>query len=221
MLTHSRGTWQRRRGQTDAGSWAAQMVPRICGTVILVLVALSWPGAAGATAATRGHASDPSPQKAPTSGASSQPAPDPAPQANTTSPAPHRSTGTSPAVGVPVVTTPTRTVVVTPTSTVSAPATKIVASSPHRTQPARRTSPAHVVRVHRAATPRHAPSQATPLSFPLAIPRDLLLLPGTALGAGTTGHGNGVLLLLSSVAMAVVAVASFTLLRRLRRLELR
>jgi hypothetical protein len=187
--------------------------------MILALVALSWPGAAGATAATRGHASDPAPQKAPTSGASSQPTPDPAPQANTTSsPPPHRSTVSSPTIRVPVITTPARTVVVTPTTTVSAPATKIVASHPH--QPARPTSPAHA-RAHRAATPRHAQSQATPLSFPLAIPRDLLLLPGTALGAGTTGHRNGVLLLLSSVAMAVVAVASFTLLRRLRRLELR
>jgi hypothetical protein len=220
LLTHSRGTWQRRRGQTDAGSWAAEIVARICGTVILVLVAFSWPGAAGATAATRGHASDPAPQKAPTSGASSQPAPDPAPQANTTSPAPHRSTVSSPPIRVPAVTTPARTVVVTPARTVSAPATKIVAWSPRLAESARPTPPVHV-RVHRVETPRHAPSQATPLSFPLAIPRDLLLLPGKAFGEGTTGHRDGVLLLLSAMAMAVLAVASFTLLRRLRRLELR
>jgi hypothetical protein len=64
-------------------------------------------------------------------------------------------------------------------------------------------------------------SEATRFSFPLALPRDLLLLPGKALDAGATGRRNGVLLLLSSLAMAVLAVASFALLRRLRRLELR
>jgi hypothetical protein len=56
------------------------------------------------------------------------------------------------------------------------------------------------------------------LSFPLALPRDLLLLPRAALRASVRGRENGVLLLLSAVAMAVVALASFTLLRRLRRL---
>jgi len=71
------------------------------------------------------------------------------------------------------------------------------------------------------ATPHHARPQATRLSFPLALPRDLLLLPAAALHDGTTGHRDGVLLLLSSLAMAVLAVASFALLRRLRRLELR
>jgi len=59
------------------------------------------------------------------------------------------------------------------------------------------------------------------LSFPLALPRDLLLLPGRALQAGETGHRDGMLLLLTSLAMAVLAVASLSLLRRLRRLELR
>jgi hypothetical protein len=227
LLTHLRGACQRRRGQTDAGSWAAFIVARICGAVIFVLIALSSTATPGATAATRGHASDPAPQKAPTSSSSSQPAPDPAPQANSTSPAPHRSTITSPAIRQPVVTTPTRTVVVAPARTVSAPATRTVASSPRTvassrppTHPARVTAPARVP-AHRAASPRHTRSQATPLSFPLALPRDLLLLPGAALREGTTGHRNGVLLLLSSVAMAVVAVASFALFRRLRRLELR
>jgi len=57
------------------------------------------------------------------------------------------------------------------------------------------------------------------LAFPLALPRDLLLLPSDALRAGDPTRRNGVLLLLSAVAMAVVAAASFTLLRRLRRLD--
>ncbi|MGO9904644.1 MAG: hypothetical protein ACLP4R_28520, partial [Solirubrobacteraceae bacterium] len=72
---------------------------------------------------------------------------------------------------------------------------------------------------------RHVPPTRTtstrvgPLSFPLALPRDLLLLPRDALRVGVPGHRDGVLLLLSAAAMAVVAGASFTLLRRLRRLE--
>jgi hypothetical protein len=49
--------------------------------------------------------------------------------------------------------------------------------------------------------------------------KDLLRLPHAALHAGGAGHSDGVLLLLSSVAMGVLAVASFTLMRRLKRLE--
>ncbi|MGB8877314.1 MAG: hypothetical protein WCD11_13395 [Solirubrobacteraceae bacterium] len=66
---------------------------------------------------------------------------------------------------------------------------------------------------------RTTSTRVGPLSFPLALPRDLLLLPGAALRDGVPGHRDGVLLLLSAVAMAVVAVASFTLLRRLRGME--
>ena len=62
---------------------------------------------------------------------------------------------------------------------------------------------------------RAASTRVGPLSFPLALPRDLLLLPRV----GDPSRQDGVLLLLSAAAMAVVAVASFTLLRRLRRLE--
>lgn len=59
------------------------------------------------------------------------------------------------------------------------------------------------------------------LSFPLSWPKDFLLLPDRALHSGETGNRDGVLLLLTSLAMAVLAVASLALLRRLRRLELR
>jgi len=186
--------------------------------MILALVASSWPTAAGATAATRGHASDPAPQKAPVVGSSSQPSPDPAPQAEVRSTVTHTSVPRTPTIRVPVVVTPATTVR-TPAATVSAPAANNVTSSPSPAQPVRRNS-SHV-RVPHVATPHHARPQATRLSFPLALPRDLLLLPAAALHDGTTGHRDGVLLLLSSLAMAVLAVASFALLRRLRRLELR
>ena len=59
--------------------------------MILVLVAAGWPAAAGATAATWGHASDPAPQKAPVVGSSSQPSPNPAPQAEVRSTISHTS----------------------------------------------------------------------------------------------------------------------------------
>ena len=218
MLTTSRGMWQRPWGQTDAGSWAARITARISGTMILVVL-LTWPAVAVAGAATRGQASDPAPQKAPTSGASSQPSPDPAPQASTTSPVTHRSTVTTPAIRVPVVTTPTRTAVVAPTSTVIAPAANVATSSQPPAQPARHASTPHVS-IRRAPAPHHMRSQTTQLSFPLALPRDLLLLPGKALH-DTSGRRDGLLLLMTSLAMAALAVASFALFRRLRRLELR
>jgi hypothetical protein len=173
--------------------------------------------AAQATA-VRGHAGDPSPQAAPGSSAST-PAPDPAPQAATRSTPARTSTPTTRQTTPPVSTehpttvisspvVPARTPLVTPTSS----GVVVHAAS----VPARPVS-------HRAA--RHVPAarptstRVGPLSFPLALPRDLLLLPGDALRAGERDHQNGVLLLLSAAAMAVVAVASFTLLRRLRRLE--
>jgi len=54
------------------------------------------------------------------------------------------------------------------------------------------------------------------MSFVLGnLPSDLVRVPQAA---GAVDHRDGVLLLLSSVAMGVLAVASFALLRRLRRL---
>ena len=54
------------------------------------------------------------------------------------------------------------------------------------------------------------------LSFLLGIlPSDLFRVPQAA---GAVSHPDGALLLLSSVAMGALAVASFAMLRRLRRL---
>jgi hypothetical protein len=52
-----------------------------------------------------------------------------------------------------------------------------------------------------------------------SLPKALLGLPRAALRAGEHTHRGGVLLLLSSIAMAALAAASLALLRRLRRLE--
>jgi hypothetical protein len=208
LLTHSRGMWQRRRGHTEAGSWAAWIAARICGTLIVVLVASSWPAATGATAAT------PVPQKAPASGPASQPTPDPAPQASSTPKTPREPTTPRPSIRVPVVVAPARTsprpvVASTPAATSTASTRpRLPASTPH-------------TRTHRAPAAHRARPTATTFSFPLALPRDLLLIPDNALRVGAAAHRDGTLLLFSSLAMAAFALASLSLLRRLRRLELR
>ncbi|MBV8711605.1 MAG: hypothetical protein JOY56_07485, partial [Solirubrobacterales bacterium] len=62
--------------------------------------------------------------------------------------------------------------------------------------------------------------QRIALSFPLgSLTSELFRLPRAALHAGEADHRDGVLLLLSALAMGVVAVSSFTLLRRLKRLQ--
>jgi hypothetical protein len=82
----------------------------------------------------------------------------------------------------------------------------------------RRTATHATAAYHSPATPRDS-LQTTSIPFPLALPRDLLLLPRAALNSGADSRRNGVLLLLSAVAMGVLALASLTLRRRLRRLE--
>jgi hypothetical protein len=207
---------QRYGGQTDAGSWTARILARIGGAVVLAALALSCVGLSAAQAASHRHAGDPSPQAAPGSSAST-PAPDPAPQAATRStpvsasrPSIRQTTSSrstwhpSTAASSPVV--PPRA------GSVPAASSGVVAhAASGPTHPA-----SHHVARHVAARPTS--TRVAPLSFPLALPRDLLLLPRAALRAGDPGRGNGVLLLLSAVAMGVVAVASFTLLRRLRGL---
>ncbi len=56
------------------------------------------------------------------------------------------------------------------------------------------------------------------LSFPLSfVATDLLRLTSGLRASAAPRPGDGVLLLLSSLAMAALAVSSFTLLRRLKR----
>jgi hypothetical protein len=94
----------------------------------------------------------------------------------------------------------------------SAPAHAVATNAPaaHHSASAR---PALVRRV--AVTHRAAPQRRW-FAFALDVPSALFRLPQ----AGAPSRGNGWLLLVSSVAMAVVAVASLSLLQRLRRLEL-
>ena len=65
---------------------------------------------------------------------------------------------------------------------------------------------------------RHAVSKPVLPSLAF-LPRDLLRLVPGSFEVGTPGHDDGVLLLLASLAMGVLAVSSFVLLRRLKNLE--
>ncbi len=210
---------QRYGGQTDAGSWTARTLARIGGAAVVAVLALNCLGLPAAqAAAVHGHGGDPSPQAAPSSSAST-PAPDPAPQAAPRSTPTRTSTPSIPQTTSPVSTGHPTTVTsspVVPVRTSSVPPASIGVPSHAASAPAHPASH-HAVRHMPPA--RTTSTRVGPLSFPLALPRDLLLLPRDALRAGVPGHQNGMLLLLSAAAMAVVAVASFTLLRRLRRLE--
>ncbi len=177
----------------------------------MVLLALLFLCGAATAAAS---ASAPAPQKAPSSGQSGQPSPDPAPQAEVK---PRVLIPSAPAVSHPVVvspapaeTTPRLVQVETSQATTAAPSSGGRPSAPSRPATTHRSSTAH-----RLPATHHPKSQVTSLAFPLTLPKDLVLLPH----AGTDSRNDGVLLLLSAVAMGVLALASLTLLRRLRRLE--
>jgi hypothetical protein len=203
--------------------------------VVLAVLTLSSVIPTPASAASHRQSADPSPQKAPPSSSSSAPAPDPAPQAAVRS---------QPTHSTPPATLPSHaTAPATPRSVPAVVAPRIVhASAPARTSP---TAVAQVSTVNRApqkphthtpghpaakvshAPPRHhaaarrTESQPIAISLPAAfLLKDILRLPHAALHAGEdVSHRGGVLLLLSSLAMGLLAVSSFSLLRRLRRLE--
>jgi len=210
LQTRRWGIWQRYRGRTDRGSWTARVIARLGEPVALALLSLCCVGAAGASAAS------PAPQKAPVSAQSGQPAPDPAPQAEV-----------QPRVSIPKTTVSSRPVVVSSTPTETTPRIVHVVTSPVITvapssggRPAPPSRPATTHKPSPASRPKatHRPrSQVTSVAFPLTWPKDLVLLPR----AGTDNRSDGVLLLLSAMAMGVLTLASLSLLRRLRRLELR
>ena len=201
---------------------------------MLALLLLSGFASGAASASTHGSSGDPSPQKAPPVPSSSTPAPDPTPQAaakSQPSSSTSRPTESAPPPvvprGVPTVGTPENPGVVhTTTPPRPSSGSGHVATVPRRVG-ARAPAPHRPAMVsHAPPRPRHArPAHATKPqhispSFPLAsLTSDLFRLPRAALHAGETDHRDGVLLLLSALAMGVVAVSSFTLLRRLKRLE--
>jgi hypothetical protein len=219
LRTRRRALTQRYRGQTDAGSWAAYALARLGWIVLVAALVMSAWTTSDAIAASHGAAPDPSPQKAPTAAPSNSPSPDPAPQAAVKPSVPQVSV---PSTHVPAVVSPAGTVAGRTTAPQSASAqSSHVTSGPTATKAA---APSRAK--HPSGPPAHrrpvAHGSPVSFSFPFAfLPQDLLRLPRALLHAGAQARDNGVLLLLSSVAMAVLAVASFTLFRRLRRLVAR
>ena len=195
--------------------------------VVLAVLLLSCLAPDAASAASHRQSADPAPQKAPPTSSSSTPAPDPAPQAAVRSQLPVRSQPSHPTA--PASSRSAPTVVAPQIVHTSAPITNS-GVAPASTLSSTRASRGARARHHAAkvshAPPRHpvaarkTESQPIVLSVPLAfLLNDLLRLPHAVLHPGDAGHRDGVLLLLSSLAMGVLAVSSFSLLRRLRRLE--
>ena len=200
---------RRYRGLKDAGSCTARSVARIGRAVAIAALALTCLASTAAQAAGKASAGGPSPQPAPASSGAA-PTPDPAPQAAMRS-------------------TPPRTATQLPRS--AGPIAPIESSGGGTTQQGTATGsppgPARTESIGRDRTTHPAPREharrspavrAVSPSFPLPLPRNLLLLPRNALGVTLRAHREGILLLSAAVAMAVLAVASFTLLRRLRLL---
>jgi hypothetical protein len=76
------------------------------------------------------------------------------------------------------------------------------------------------VQRHRGAPVAHHVARSSgPFVISLVIPRDLPHVRSTVFGAVEPGRPSGMLLLLSSLALGTLAVASFTLLRRLARMH--
>lgn len=202
---------QRYRGRTDVVSSTARILTRVGEAVVIALVALSCLATWAAPAAADAHTDDLAPQPSPVAQGSHTPTPDPAPQADTHTSTPptssiHVTTRTT--VGAPTQPLSSR---VLRTSQTSAPSAATDTTAHHVAPPPRFRSHAAV---HPVRAAQNQSARVGLLPFPLALPRDLLVLPR----AGAPAPRNGLLLLLSSVAMAVVAVAASVLLRRLRGL---
>jgi hypothetical protein len=212
---------QRYRGQKDAGSSTARILTRLGEVTVIALFALTCLAVCAAGASAKGRAGDPSPQPAPAA-THSTPAPDPAPQADTQTVSSRTSAPATPTIHVTTSTTSSGTHSAVPLSSQVVPAGSASALPPSTGAPSHPASslPHNASRapVHRVSAARHPSARVGSLAFPLSLPRNLLLFPRAALRAGVPVHRNGVLLLLSAVAMGAVAVASFTLLRRLRGL---
>ena len=158
------------------------------------------------------------PDRAPSQGSGTvgtSPSPDPAPQLVRLSPA-HGSA--PPAAVTPVSTAPSTT------SSHSAPATSERASStPVERSTATPVEPAKADRRSPVMARKHHPPAARlqhrttgPVTVDPAVPR---ISPPALVATSREPEPNGVLLLLSSVSLGVLVVASLTLLRRVKRLN--
>lgn len=172
-----------------------------------MLVTLAQSGVAGAA----------SPDRAPSQGgatAGTSPAPDPAPLPVRVLPTHHSA---PPIAVTPVSRAPATTIHSTPTTSATHPVTERASNVVEPTQPTQATQ-----RTRASARKRHPPIARPPhrltgpVSLSLALPR--IALPNL-LEPGRASEPNGVLLLLSSLSLGLLVIASLTLLRRLKRLN--
>lgn len=169
-------------------------------------------GTPAAWAAGSGVSPDPAPQSAPSSGPAG-PSPDPSPQAATQ---PSTGSASSSQSAAPVVSqaSSTRTAVVSPNST-ERTATTTATPAVHPSSVTRRPARVAIARVHHRA--RSIALDARRLTSPWRLNP---LYDATALGARTLpAPRNGLLLLGGALALAVLALASGSLLRLLRQME--
>jgi len=218
-----------RGGWSGASCRAAGMVSRLAGAVVVLLIVSSCLVTAEAGARAHHFTPDPSPQRAPAVAPSVVPTPDAVPQAASRV-ATHSSTATGPMSRPSIVVHSTGTGTVHTTATVQS-ASRVRASgaatvpASHRVTVAhsahRRRTPAHSASAHRGHASHRATLYSAASLSPTFAPTDSLGAPVAAVHAGRLDHPDGLLLLLSSLAMAGLAVASLALLRRLRGLERR
>ena len=174
------------------------------------------------TLALSGVAAAATPDRAPTqsAGTAASPAPDPARQPVRLSPT-HRSA--PPVTVTPVSTAPSTTShQSTPAGTTPRPSSGRAAGTPVEraaglVEPAKaqRRTPV-LARKHRAPAAHQQHRTTGPVTVNLALPR---ISPPHLVANGRAPGPNGVLLLLSSLSLGLLVVASLTLLRRVKRLN--
>ena len=211
---------QRRLGQCDAGSWVASILAPIIGAAVACLLALACFGPAISNAKSLGVAPDPSPQPARSNPTAGTPTPDPSPHAATSallSTSRRVSSSRTPSTNGPA---PTGTA-----GDTTGNATGNAATSASTTSPSSKRSPAldHSLRAlsrrkrNRTTQPARAPADSSARSDPgpLAVMlRRLgeLFRPADQAGiAAAAPQRNGILLLLSALALGVLVVAGSSL----------
>jgi hypothetical protein len=222
LRTRPPGYTQRDRGQKGGVSGAAGTLARFVTLVALAVLVPSLLAPDLVRARAHRATPDPTPQAAPSAPAASGPSPDPAPQAAVS---PHPAVRSQSSHSSPVLTTsgPVPTVIVPRIVHVAAPAQRpAVSSDVTHVSPVRPNSPRHRPTVSRTPAHHTTPVVAkhVAVSFSLGFLEKYLLrlAPGASRG-GDAPQRDGVLLLLASLAMGVVAVSSFALSRRLKELE--
>lgn len=228
MRTRRPGYTQRDRGQKGGVSGPAGTLARCVTLVALAVLVPSLLAPDFASALARRATPDPTPQAAPSAPAARAPSPDPAPHAAVS---PHPAVSSRPAVrsqsshSSPVLTTSGRvpSVIVPRIVHVAAPAQR-PAVSPDVTHvsPVRRSTPRHRPTVSHTPAHHTTPVVANHVSVSFSLGflgKDLLRLAPAAFRGGEAPQRDGVLLLLASLAMGVLAVSSFALSRRLKELE--